>query len=92
MPAQSSGAAPAGSSFSERAARKLSSHNDAVRVAAIGDAAENFVFGVVGESRTVFAILLFARQAVCAVRQESTMQPTPTSVSFLEFLHGAAQL
>ena len=60
MPAQRSGAAPARSEPVRYPQRERLVDDDAVRVAAVGDAPEMLVGGVVGEGRRALAELLLA--------------------------------
>ncbi len=89
MPAQSSGAAagriePVGNTQHVRFV-----HHDAIRIAAVGDAAENFVLAVVGEGQVVLAILLLARKATGALAAGIDHATHRGDVTFLEFRNAA---
>ena len=70
--------------------RKSLGDHDALGVAAVGDASDLLVFGVVGESRHVVAILLFARAAAGAHATGIDHAAHRCNVALFELLDGAA--
>src|SRR5437870_5425647 len=67
-------------------------HDNALRIAAVGDAAEDFVIAVVGQDHFILAVLLFACDTTRALAARIDHTADCGNVAFLEFLNRAARL